>query len=78
MIDLILSCTSVCASRGLAWLLFEHIRTIDREVQLFWRRPVTGATALFIANRYMSLLSAAWWIPWTTGVLDFRVSLLTI
>ena len=40
----------------LAWIVFEYILTFTDEVQLFWRRKLTGATALFLVNRYTLLL----------------------
>ncbi|KAI0351307.1 hypothetical protein OH77DRAFT_1439297 [Trametes cingulata] len=38
-------------------LTYEYIITLDQEVALFWRRKITGATALFLATRYLALLS---------------------
>lgn len=39
-----------------ALLFFEYAITLDREVNLFWKRKFTGATTLFLANRYIPLL----------------------
>ena len=54
---------------------FEYAITVDREVELFWKRKVSGATALFFANRYLiimysALLLAANFstVPWTDRV----------
>ena len=41
-----------------AFLTFEYVITFDREVELFWKKGVTGASVLFLSNRYTSLLSA--------------------
>ncbi|KAI0629432.1 hypothetical protein C8Q77DRAFT_1235304 [Trametes polyzona] len=35
-----------------ALLAFEYVITFDREVRLVWGRKVTGATILFVLNRY--------------------------
>ena len=39
-------------------LFFEYIITLDREIEMFWRRKSSGATALFLANRYTILANA--------------------
>ena len=40
-----------------AVLVCEHVALLPQEVELFWKRRVTGATVLILSNRYMSLLS---------------------
>ncbi|KAI0820262.1 hypothetical protein BC628DRAFT_1398083 [Trametes gibbosa] len=40
-------------------LVYEYIITFDQEVNLFWRRKITGATVLFITTRYLVLISFA-------------------
>ncbi|KAI0351300.1 hypothetical protein OH77DRAFT_1411320, partial [Trametes cingulata] len=40
-----------------ALLAYEYFITLDREINLFWKRKVTGATVLFLATRYLLLLS---------------------
>ncbi|KAI0629251.1 hypothetical protein C8Q77DRAFT_1220429 [Trametes polyzona] len=40
-----------------AFLGFEYFLTLDREVELFWKRKFTGASALFLSNRYLPLLT---------------------
>ncbi|KAH9889400.1 hypothetical protein C8Q73DRAFT_707436 [Cubamyces lactineus] len=39
-----------------ALLSFEYVITLDREVRLVWGRKVTGATVLFVLNRYWLFL----------------------
>ncbi|KAM5541382.1 hypothetical protein V8D89_004936 [Ganoderma adspersum] len=39
----------------LALIVYEYLITIGAEVELFWRRKVTGASVLFLANRYLVL-----------------------
>ena len=36
-------------------VFFDYVITFGQEVDLFWRGKLTGATALFLANRYLSL-----------------------
>ncbi|EIW59936.1 uncharacterized protein TRAVEDRAFT_122446, partial [Trametes versicolor FP-101664 SS1] len=36
---------------------YEYLITLDQEVNLFWRRRITGATLLFLATRYLALLA---------------------
>ncbi|KAJ8455806.1 hypothetical protein ONZ51_g12324 [Trametes cubensis] len=45
-----------CPIAVLAFLTYEYLITFDREVSLFWRRRLTGASILFSANRYLPLL----------------------
>ncbi|KAI0708036.1 hypothetical protein C8Q76DRAFT_800315 [Earliella scabrosa] len=39
-----------------ALAIYEHLITFDSEVRLVWRRKVTGATVLFMLNKYLLLL----------------------
>ncbi|KAI0666894.1 hypothetical protein C8Q78DRAFT_983444 [Trametes maxima] len=39
----------------LTLLCYEWLITFDREITLFWRRKFTGATALFLTNRYLPI-----------------------
>ncbi|KAI0740442.1 hypothetical protein C8Q76DRAFT_567637, partial [Earliella scabrosa] len=39
-----------------ALLLSEYLVTFPDEVEFFWSKKWTGATALFFMNRYVSLL----------------------
>ena len=36
-------------------IFFEYLITLDQEVKLFWRNKLTGAVALFFANRYITI-----------------------
>ncbi|RPD56460.1 hypothetical protein L227DRAFT_614597 [Lentinus tigrinus ALCF2SS1-6] len=38
-----------------ALVLYDQLLTFDRELRLVWRRKVTGATVLFVLNRYLLL-----------------------
>ncbi|KAI1794759.1 hypothetical protein LXA43DRAFT_1091368 [Ganoderma leucocontextum] len=44
-----------CTLSALTLLLFEYALTLDREVAIFWKRKATGASVLFLSNRYISL-----------------------
>ncbi|KAI0740404.1 hypothetical protein C8Q76DRAFT_790867 [Earliella scabrosa] len=46
-----------CGFAILALVLCEHFVTFPEEVQLFWKRKWTGASVLFLANRYVYLSS---------------------
>lgn len=45
------------ASTLSALTAYEYLITLDQEVNLFWRRRITGATLLFLATRYLALLA---------------------
>ena len=36
-------------------VFFDYFITFDQEVELFWHGKMTGATVLFLANRYLTL-----------------------
>ena len=40
-----------------ALLGYEYLVHLPQEVELFWKRKITGASVLFFANRYLSLLA---------------------
>ncbi|KAI0704489.1 hypothetical protein C8T65DRAFT_741048 [Cerioporus squamosus] len=46
-----------CGIAGIVFLLYEYTITFGREVDLFWTRRFSGATALFLANKYITLLN---------------------
>ncbi|KAI0765625.1 hypothetical protein BD413DRAFT_637664 [Trametes elegans] len=46
-----------CLVAVVVLIVYEYIITFDQEVELFWRPKMTGATALFLSNRYLPLLS---------------------
>lgn len=41
-----------------AVIIYEYLANLDAEVELFWRRKVTGASVVFFGNRYMMLVYA--------------------
>ncbi|KAI1783015.1 hypothetical protein LXA43DRAFT_1103125 [Ganoderma leucocontextum] len=45
-----------CSNAAAALFLYEYLVTIDYEVEIFWKRRFTGASALFFLNRYLRLL----------------------
>ena len=57
-----------------AWLLFEYCITLDQEVDLFWGQKITGASVLYLSNRYLPLFCSLWWVPWWRQSLSFNVS----
>ncbi len=40
---------------SIAFIFYEYIITFTEEVELFWRRGSSGATFLFMTNRYLVL-----------------------
>ncbi|KAH9899782.1 hypothetical protein C8Q73DRAFT_663375 [Cubamyces lactineus] len=44
-----------CDMAAFALICYEYFITLDREVALIWGRKFTGATVLFILNRYLAL-----------------------
>ena len=40
----------------LVFFLYEYLITLDREVGMIWKRGFSGATTLFLSNRYLMLL----------------------
>ncbi|KAI0765607.1 hypothetical protein BD413DRAFT_574050 [Trametes elegans] len=48
--------SNCCNFAVTALLVYEYLITLDREVALFWRRRVTGASVLFFTNRYLVLV----------------------
>ncbi len=59
--------------------MYEYLITVGAEVELFWTRKITGATVLFLTNRYLvlfynlSLLRDLW--PFTLSVSFLFVAL---
>ena len=41
-----------------AFVFYEYAITLGQEIDMFWKRRFTGATALFLLNRYLLVLSS--------------------
>lgn len=37
--------------------MFDYLLTFPQEVQLFWKRKMTGASVIFLLTRYITLLA---------------------
>ncbi len=37
--------------------MYDYILLLDREIELFWNRKVTGASLLFLVNRYLPIMA---------------------
>ncbi|RPD68572.1 hypothetical protein L226DRAFT_563849 [Lentinus tigrinus ALCF2SS1-7] len=48
--------TETCTYAVLALIAFEYILTFRQEVDMFWNRRLTGATGLFLLNRYIIII----------------------
>lgn len=53
---------------SLVLLAYDHLLTISGEVEFVWRRKFSGATVVFLLNRYVTLfgkimlpISTFWW-----------------
>ncbi|RPD57175.1 hypothetical protein L227DRAFT_578088 [Lentinus tigrinus ALCF2SS1-6] len=59
-----------------ALLLYDYLLTIDKEIKLFWSWKSTGATALFMVNRYLVIIlrlaNLAGFVPMSDQVRDCR------
>ncbi|TBU47582.1 hypothetical protein BD309DRAFT_1053160 [Dichomitus squalens] len=44
-----------CSITSNVFYIYDCLLTLDDEVEFFWKRPFTGATALFLFNRYLAL-----------------------
>ena len=40
-------------------IFFEHLITVDREIDLFWKHKFSFPAALFLTNRYLTLVFSA-------------------
>ncbi|RPD68567.1 hypothetical protein L226DRAFT_563847 [Lentinus tigrinus ALCF2SS1-7] len=45
------------ATAATVFMFYDFLITTGREVEAFWRRPVTAASILFFANKYISILN---------------------
>ncbi|EIW53124.1 uncharacterized protein TRAVEDRAFT_53535 [Trametes versicolor FP-101664 SS1] len=45
-------------------MMWHYLLTLDQEVAYFWRHRPTGACALFLANRYLTLIVSIYNTPW--------------
>ncbi|KAI0704474.1 hypothetical protein C8T65DRAFT_741038 [Cerioporus squamosus] len=52
----VLYTTETCTYAVLALIVFEYALTFRQEVDMFWNRKLTGATALFLLNRYLIII----------------------
>ncbi|KAI0730625.1 hypothetical protein C8Q76DRAFT_792776 [Earliella scabrosa] len=52
----ILFVDNACAFAVLALVIYDYAITLGAEIDLFWTRKPTGATALFVLNRYLLVL----------------------
>ncbi|RDX51253.1 hypothetical protein OH76DRAFT_1481548 [Lentinus brumalis] len=50
--------STACAYATLTLVFYEYAITLGQEVAMFWKRKFTGATALFLLNRYLLVLSS--------------------
>ena len=56
--------------------MYDYIITFGQEIELFWTMNITGATILFVANRYITLLFDIMGLVEPFGKFSDQVSLL--
>ncbi|RPD69066.1 hypothetical protein L226DRAFT_617051 [Lentinus tigrinus ALCF2SS1-7] len=63
---------ALCSISASVLLFYDYILTFDKEVGLFWKR-ISGASLLFLVNRYMTLLTQIFdVVQFTTDMSDER------
>ena len=55
-------------------ILYEHLITADREIDLFWKPKFSGAAALFLTNRYLILVYSVFGVAFTYLSVSAEVS----
>ena len=72
-------CECTCAlTTESALVIWEYIITLPDEVDLFWRKPLTAPSMLFIATRWIMLATALLqFAPVTEATLDYMPLLCT-
>lgn len=61
-------------------VIWNHLCTVDTEIEFFWSRKITAPSALFLTIRYLTLSWAIYGTPWFYGISTSQVrnsSLLT-
>ncbi|KAI0641385.1 hypothetical protein C8Q79DRAFT_1014332 [Trametes meyenii] len=60
--------SNICEVASVALLAYDHLITLPGEVQFVWGREFSGATVIFLLNRYVTLfgkillpISTLWW-----------------
>ncbi|KIJ38326.1 hypothetical protein M422DRAFT_258977 [Sphaerobolus stellatus SS14] len=63
-------------------MIYDHSLTFDQEVRRIWRRPLSGASLLFLMVRYLSLsfgvLGLVWFLSPITNTVRKPFNILTI
>ncbi|KAI0695044.1 hypothetical protein C8T65DRAFT_815229 [Cerioporus squamosus] len=65
----------LCIVGSSVFLMYDYVIMFGEEVQLFWTNKLTGATVLYFANRYISLLFVIMGVVQTFGRFSDQVSL---
>ncbi|KAJ8489003.1 hypothetical protein ONZ51_g3220 [Trametes cubensis] len=59
---------NICEVAGIALLTYDYLLTFSGEIQFVWSRKFSGATVVFVLNRYVTLfskivlsISTFWW-----------------
>lgn len=54
-------------------VIWNHLLTVDTEIQFFWSRKITAPSALFLTIRYLTLSWAIYGTPWFYGISTSKV-----
>ncbi|KAI0794529.1 hypothetical protein C8Q74DRAFT_1215799 [Fomes fomentarius] len=77
---------SYLANAAAVFMIYDYLLNTGREVEVFWRRPITAASILFFSNKCMTLLKHLldWLTPLGTSdesrliIADFVVEILQL
>ena len=59
-------------------IFFEYVLTFDEELRFIWRKKLTGAVGLFLANRYTTILSTIYYILITVVPATYGTALVSL
>ncbi|RDX52918.1 hypothetical protein OH76DRAFT_134940 [Lentinus brumalis] len=48
---------ALCSISASVLLFYDYLLTLDKEAGLFWKKKISGASLLFLCNRYLTLLT---------------------
>ncbi|KAJ2986088.1 hypothetical protein NUW54_g9908 [Trametes sanguinea] len=74
--------SNMCELVGITLLAYDHLLTLSGEIRFVWDRKFSGATVIFVLNRYVNLfskivlpISTFWWPNQTDKVLGSSIAL---
>ncbi|KAI0696558.1 hypothetical protein C8T65DRAFT_32373 [Cerioporus squamosus] len=62
---------ALCSISASVLLFYDYLLTLDKEAGLFWKKKLSGASLLFLCNRYLTLLTQIFdVVQFTTNMSD--------